>query len=144
MSDLRAGWDSHNAFALAQPNAYRLLFGSGSVAKAESANEAMRLLRSVLERLAAQGRLHVAPEIAARVVMAANTGVALALILRPALYPDPAISSMMRDIVLGGLVADTAPAPDAGESGRIAAITPHEPSRAAPCSLHRPRGRAAR
>ncbi|MDY7528969.1 MULTISPECIES: TetR/AcrR family transcriptional regulator [unclassified Cryobacterium] len=123
LSDLRAGWDSHNAFALAQPNAYRLLFGSGSVAKAESANEAMRLLQSVLERLAAQGRLRVAPEIAARVVMAANTGVALALILRPALYPDPAISSIMRDIVLGGLVSDTAPAPDAGESARIAAIT---------------------
>ncbi|TXN29460.1 TetR/AcrR family transcriptional regulator [Lacisediminihabitans profunda] len=123
LEDLRSGWDSHTAFAIANPNAYRLLFGSGAVDKAESADEAMRLLRVVLERLAAQGRLRVAPELAARVVMAANTGVALALILRPALYPDMSLSTMMRDIVHSTLVSDTAPASDAGESGRIAAIT---------------------
>ena len=123
LTDLRAGWDSHSAFALAHPNAYRLLFGSGGVAKAESADEAMRLLRLVLDRLAAEGRLLVAPEIAARVVMAANTGVSLALILHPALYPDASLSSMMRDIVLGSLVSGATPAPDAGEAGRIAAIT---------------------
>jgi len=123
LTDLRAGWDSHSAFALAQPNAYRLLFGSGAVDKAESADEAMRLLRLVLDRLAAEGRLLVAPEVAARAVMAANTGVCLALILHPALYPDASLSSTMRDIVLGSLVSGATPAPGAGESGRIAAIT---------------------
>lgn len=123
LADLRAGWDSHTAFALAHPNPYRLLFGSGAVDKAESASEAMRLLRAVLDRLAAQGRLRIAPEIAAQVVMAANTGVALALILRPALYPDLALSTMMRDIVLGALVDDAAPVSGADEAGRVAAIT---------------------
>ncbi|MFC5500851.1 TetR/AcrR family transcriptional regulator [Lysinimonas soli] len=123
LKDLRSGWDSHTAFAIAHPNAYRLLFGSNAVDRAESADEAMRLLRAVLDRLAAQGRLRVDPEVGARVVMAANTGVALALILRPALYPDLALSTMMRDIVHGALVSDAAPASDAGESSRIAATT---------------------
>jgi AcrR family transcriptional regulator len=123
LQDLRTGWDSHTAFAIAHPNVYRLLFGSGAVDKAESADEAMRLLRVVLDRLAAQGRLRIAPEVAARVVMAANTGVALALILRPALYPDLALSTTMRDIVHGAMVTDAAPSADAGESDRVAAIT---------------------
>lgn len=123
LDDLRSGWDSHTAFALAHPNSYRLLFGSGAVEKAESADEAMRLLRAVLDRLAVQGRLRIDPEAAARVVMAANTGVALALILRPGLYPDLGLSTMMRDIVHAALVSDTAPTTDAGESGRVAAIT---------------------
>lgn len=123
VDDLRSGWDSHVAFALAHPNAYRLLFGSGAVDKAESADEAMRLLRMVLERVAAQGQLRLDPTVAAQVVMAANTGVALALILRPALYPDLALSTTVRDIVHGSILSGTAAAVDAGESGRIAAIT---------------------
>jgi hypothetical protein len=83
----------------------------------------MRLLREVLDRLAAQGRLRLDPEVAARVVMSANTGVALALVLRSELYPDATLSPMVRDIVHGALVLDAAPASDAGESDRIAAIT---------------------
>jgi len=123
LGDLRSGWDSHTRFALAHPNAYRLLFGSGAVARAESAAEAMRLLREVLDRLAAQGRLRLDPETAARVVMAANTGIALAMILRPELYADATASTMLRDIVLGALVPDTTPAADAGEPDRVAATT---------------------
>lgn len=122
LEDLRSGWDSHTRFALAHPNAYRLLFGSGAVARAESAAEAMRLLREVLDRLAAHGRLRLDPEAAARVVMAANTGIALAMILRPELYADATASTMLRDIVLGALVPDAPPA-DAGEPDRVAATT---------------------
>jgi AcrR family transcriptional regulator len=123
LEDLRSGWDSHTRFALAHPNAYRLLFGSGAVGQAGSAAEAMRLLREVLDRLAAQGRLRLDPEVAARLVMTANTGVALALILRPELYPDLTLSTMLRDIVHGALVSDVAPASDPGEPDRVAAIT---------------------
>ncbi|MCL3862114.1 TetR/AcrR family transcriptional regulator [Actinotalea sp. K2] len=123
LEDLRSGWDSHTRFALTHPNAYRLLFGSGAVSQAESAAEAMRLLRDVLDRLAAQGRLRLEPEAAARVVMAANTGVALALILRPEQNPDEALSTTVRDLVHSGIVSDAAPVPDADEPERIAATT---------------------
>jgi AcrR family transcriptional regulator len=121
LEDLRSGWDSHVRFALAHPNAYRLLFGSGAVARAGSAAEAMRLLREVLDRLAAQGRLRLDPETAARVVMAANTGIGLAMVLRPELYPDAAVSTMLRDVVHGALVRDAAPA--AAAPDRVAATT---------------------
>lgn len=123
LEDLRSGWDSHTRFAIAHPNAYRLLFGSGAVGRAGSAAEAMRLLREVLDRLAAQGRLRLDPEVAARVVMAANTGVALALVLRPELYVDATASTMLRDAVHGALVSGAAPVPDAAEPDRLAAIT---------------------
>lgn len=123
LEDLRSGWDSHTRFALSHPNAYRLLFGSGAVARAESASEAMRLLREVLDRLAAKGRLRLDPEAAARVVMAANTGIALAMILRPELYADAALSTTLRDIVHSALVSDATPATDAGEPDRVAATT---------------------
>jgi AcrR family transcriptional regulator len=123
LDDLKAGWDSHTAFAIAHPSAYRLLFGSGAVGPAGSADEAMRLLRVVLERLAAEGRLRVGPDEAAGLIMAANTGVALALILRPSLYPDVALSTMMRDTVIGALLSDAPPAADAAEPARHAAIT---------------------
>jgi AcrR family transcriptional regulator len=123
LDDLKAGWDSHTTFAVAHPNAYRLLFGSGAVGPAESADEAMRLLRVVLDRLAAEGRLRVGPDEAARLIMAANTGVALALILRPSLYPNVALSTTMRDTVIGALLSDAPRAAEANGPARLAAIT---------------------
>ncbi|MBM7470958.1 TetR/AcrR family transcriptional regulator [Subtercola frigoramans] len=123
LDDLRAGWDSHTSFALANPNAYRLLYGSTAVHRASSAAEAMRLLRAVLDRLAAQGRLLIDPEAASRLMMAANTGVALALVLNPALYPDPLLSGLMRDSVIASVVTNSRRAPEPAEAERVAAIT---------------------
>ncbi|HEY0188345.1 MAG TPA: TetR/AcrR family transcriptional regulator [Cellulomonas sp.] len=108
--DLLGGWDSHTAFALEHPHAYRLLFGTSLSARASSAEEAMALLRENLERLAAQGRLAVTPEDAARMVLAANTGVSLALLLRGDQYPDLSISTRLRDTLYRSLLVD-APAP---------------------------------
>lgn len=123
LDDLRAGWDSHTRFALSHPNAYRLIFGSAAVGRTGSAAEAMRLLREVLERLAAQGRLRLDPDVAARVVMAANTGVALALVLRPEPDGDLTVSTLLRDLVHGALVRDATSTVADGEPDRVAAIT---------------------
>ncbi|MFF3934963.1 TetR/AcrR family transcriptional regulator [Streptomyces phaeofaciens] len=122
LQDLRAGWDSHTAFALAHPNAYKLMFSSVLRSEPEAAEEAMRLLREVLERLAAQGRLRFTPDVAARMVMTANTGVALALITRPALYPDPHLSVMVRDAIHRDILLDT-PADTSADDIRQAAAT---------------------
>ncbi|MFJ6085214.1 TetR/AcrR family transcriptional regulator [Streptomyces sp. NPDC092369] len=122
LQDLRTGWDSHTAFALAHPNAYRLMFSSALSEEPESAAEAMRILREVLDRLAQQGRLRVAPDVAARMVMSANTGVALALITRPALYPDLDLSVMVRDAIHRDILLDPA-ADTATHDARQAAAT---------------------
>jgi len=119
LEDLRAGWDAHTAFALANPHAYRLLFGGALAARPDAAGEALALLTGILERLAAAGRLRLAPQVAARVVMAANSGIALALILRGDAHPDPAVSTVMREATLRGLLID---APDAGETDAGAAV----------------------
>ncbi|MEV8252627.1 TetR/AcrR family transcriptional regulator [Rhodoglobus sp. NPDC076762] len=123
--DLRRGWDSHTAFALANPNAYRLLFGSNGVARAESGNEALRLLQSVLERLAAEGRLRVTPEVAAQQVTAANSGVALALVLRPQQSDDPQLSERMRESVISSIVAGGAEVQDSPPEERGAESSRH-------------------
>ncbi len=121
LDDLRSGWDNHTAFALAHPHAYRLLFGTSLTTVPEAAAEAMRLLTEVLERLAEQGRLRMPPQEAGRIVMAANSGLALALILRPQANPDLSISPLMRDSVIRSILTDTEPVPS-GASG-VAAIT---------------------
>ncbi|WNI19454.1 TetR/AcrR family transcriptional regulator [Actinacidiphila sp. ITFR-21] len=103
VQDLRNGWDHHVRFAVENPNYYRLMYSPGLSVPPEAAAEAQRLLRGVVERVAAAGRLRVAPETATRMVMSANSGVALSLIARPALYPDPAFSDRVRDAVIGAV-----------------------------------------
>ncbi|GAA3643779.1 TetR/AcrR family transcriptional regulator [Nonomuraea antimicrobica] len=123
LQDLRAGWDSHTAFALAHPNAYKLMFSPALRAKPEAAEEAMRILRGVLERLAAQGRLRVTPEVAARMVMSANTGVALALLTHPAQYPDASLSPLVRDAIHRAILLDPTADTSAGDARQAAATT---------------------
>ncbi|WP_222843216.1 TetR/AcrR family transcriptional regulator [Microbacterium sorbitolivorans] len=107
LADLRAGWDNHTAFALAHPHAYRLVFGSALSAEPAAIAEAMRLLGEVTERLASEGLLRVSPEEAARVIMAANSGVALGMILRPTEYPEGA-SEEVREATIRGILAGDA------------------------------------
>ncbi|MCS5717197.1 TetR/AcrR family transcriptional regulator [Herbiconiux sp. CPCC 205763] len=123
LDDLRAGWDSHTAFALAHPNAYRLLFATTLTTRPESADEAMRLLREVLDRLAADGRLRVVSTTAAQMVMAANTGVALALVLQPSLYPDAGLSALVRDATHRAILRDVDAVDHASDARTAAANT---------------------
>ncbi|MEU4173487.1 TetR/AcrR family transcriptional regulator [Streptomyces sp. NPDC026665] len=123
LQDLRAGWDSHTAFALAHPNAYKLMFSPALRTEPEAAEQAMRLLREVLERLAAQGRLCVAPDVAARMVMSANNGVALALLLRPTLFPEPNLSGMVRDAIHSAILLDSSTYSAGADVRRAAAAT---------------------
>ncbi|MEV7766915.1 TetR/AcrR family transcriptional regulator [Microbacterium sp. NPDC086615] len=119
--DLRDGWDNHVAFALANPHAYRLVFASSLSSRPAAAGEAMTLLRGVLERVAAQGRLRLEVGEAARIVMAANSGIALSLILRPEQYPDLSASTQMREATLRAILTEDVP--DAGQAQRVAATT---------------------
>ncbi|MEV6642595.1 TetR/AcrR family transcriptional regulator [Amycolatopsis sp. NPDC051371] len=109
--DLRDGWDNHVAFALDNPNHYRLMY-SGLSTPPGAAAEAHSLLLAVLERCAAAGRLKLPPPLAAQMVMAANAGVALSMITRPELYPDPGFSVRVRESVLAGVLAGAPPEPD--------------------------------
>jgi AcrR family transcriptional regulator len=96
---LRNGWDSHNAWGLAHPAYYRIIFSPAATAATApvAAAEAMGILRSHLDACAEAGLLRIAPDIAAQMIMAANVGVTLMQISRPGLYPDPGLSTRVRD-----------------------------------------------
>ncbi len=104
VADLRAGWDAHTGFALANPNSYRLMFGPGLKKEPLAVRESHELPASVVDRVARVGRLRVPKQVAVRTMMSANTGVAVALITRPAMYPDAAISAEVRDITFSGIL----------------------------------------
>ncbi|MFJ4741477.1 TetR/AcrR family transcriptional regulator [Streptomyces sp. NPDC088775] len=99
IEDLRKGWDGHVEFALRNPNLYRLMHSPAMRTPPASALESHRLLTGDLERAAAAGKLRLAPELAAQMVMSANVGVALMLVARPATFADAGMSHRVRDAV---------------------------------------------
>jgi AcrR family transcriptional regulator len=123
VDDLRSGWDSHTGFALEYPNFYRLMYSPSLRSTPEAAAETVRLLTEVLKRAAEQGRLRVPVETAAQMIMSANTGVALALISRPGLYPNPEISALVRDSVHQSILVDAVRTTSPEEARAIAATT---------------------
>jgi AcrR family transcriptional regulator len=112
--DLRNGWDTHVEFARSHPAVYRLMFSPSFATVPSAAQEAMRLLREVLDRCAAAGRLRVETGVAAQMIMSANIGVALNLVTQPENYPDPELSRRVRDAVHAAVLVPDGPAVHAG------------------------------
>jgi AcrR family transcriptional regulator len=104
--DLRGGWDSHVAFAQANPNYYRLMYSPVVTTPPPAAAEAYRLLTVVLERCAAVGRLKVSTDVAAQMIMTANVGVSLLTISQPDMYRDPELPRRVRDAVHAAVLAE--------------------------------------
>jgi AcrR family transcriptional regulator len=110
IDDIRAGWDLHVRYGLEHPGFYALIYGRtvpgtpcGVVAEVEA------MILRALQPAARQGRLRVPPQLAARQILAASTGVVLTLIAQPAPDRDLTLSRDVRDAVLAGL---TVPAAD--------------------------------
>ncbi|WP_040525526.1 TetR/AcrR family transcriptional regulator [Gordonia effusa] len=126
LDDLRTGWDAHTAFAQENPNAYRLVFGGALTRRPAAFAEALGLLAQITQRLAVQGRLCVTPTEAAQVVMAANSGFALGLLLRSEVYVGT--SDVVREATLRGILIDpdavSPPNPAAGAAITLRAGLP--------------------
>jgi len=114
VADLTAGWNSHIAFARANPNIYRLMHSTVITAPSEAVEESFVLLRNVVERCAAAGRLRTSSQTATQMIMAATIGMALSLITRPDQYPDPLASDQLRDAVLAAVLTVTPAATTSG------------------------------
>lgn len=108
VQDLRNGWDTHVEFALDHPAVYRLMFSPSFEQVPTAADEALRILREVLERCAAAGVLTADPDLASEAIMAANIGIALCLVTQPGTYRDPTLSRRVRDAVHRDLLTDDA------------------------------------
>ncbi|WP_079023022.1 TetR/AcrR family transcriptional regulator [Streptomyces odonnellii] len=134
ITDLREGWDSHVAFAVANPNLYRLMNSPAMRKPPASALESHRILTRDLERAAALGLLRISPELAAQMIMSANVGVALTLVSRPATFTDPEMSRRVRDSLHAAVFTPEAmrsPMPNGGASAAPAAPGTETPAAAA-------------
>lgn len=99
VQDLRDGWDTHTDFALRNPNLYRLMNSPAMRTPPAAALESHRILTADLRRAAEQGKLRLAPELAAQMIMSANVGVSLMLVSRPTTFTDETLSRRIRDAV---------------------------------------------
>jgi hypothetical protein len=99
------------------------MYGPCLATRPAAAAEAHELLTGVLRRCAAEGRLRFTPDRAAEMIMAGNVGVALALICRPELHPDPTVADRVRDAVFAAVLTQEAPAATGSASLSDAAIT---------------------
>jgi AcrR family transcriptional regulator len=112
IDDIREGWDLHVRYGLENPSFYGLVYGRaipgkpcGVVAEVEA------MILRTLEPAARAGRLRVAPEQAAREILAASTGVVLTLITQPG--DDLSLSDEVRDAVLASVVTADGPVAEA-------------------------------
>ncbi|WP_410587008.1 TetR/AcrR family transcriptional regulator [Amycolatopsis sp. lyj-23] len=108
VEDLRRGWDLHIEFGLSRPEFYVLMYGDARPGHTSpAAREAETMLRSIVERVAAAGRLRVGVERAARLVHATGVGVVLALIATPEQDRDPQLSPTARETVLTRILTES-------------------------------------
>jgi AcrR family transcriptional regulator len=101
IGDIRDAWDVHVRYGLENPSFYTLIYGRavpgrpcGVVAEVEA------MILDALQPVALAQRLRIAPERAAREILAASTGVVLTLIAQPAEQVDLSLSDDVRDAIL--------------------------------------------
>ncbi|GGP64759.1 TetR family transcriptional regulator [Saccharothrix coeruleofusca] len=142
VEDLRRGWDLHVEFGLSMPAFYLLMYGEPrSGAASEAGRRARAVLRRIVERIAAAGRLRLGVEHAAQLVHATGMGVVLTLISSPPEERDRELSVVAREHVLRSITTDEAVAGEATAPSRAAALRaavdadPHLPLTAAERAL---------
>ncbi|MEU7784392.1 TetR/AcrR family transcriptional regulator [Amycolatopsis sp. NPDC049159] len=123
VEDLRRGWDLHQEFGLSRPEFYVLMYGDARPGRTSpAAREAEGMLREIIERVAAAGRLRVSVERAARLVHATGMGVVLSLIATPEADRDRELSATARETVLSRILTDTAEPASSGLPERAIAL----------------------
>ncbi|MGP5268557.1 TetR/AcrR family transcriptional regulator [Brachybacterium alimentarium] len=96
IQDIRAGWDAHVAFGLANPGFYTLMYGKACPGYSPAAqSRPSKILYGLASRAAEQSRLIVPPEQAAAHILVTNIGVTLRQIILA--EPDPKLSSAVRE-----------------------------------------------
>ncbi len=119
VEDLRAGWDLHLEFGLANPALYALMYGEPG-APSPAAVAAAEILAAHIGRIARTGRLRVSEERAAQLVHAAGSGTTLSLIAMPEEARDLGLSDLAREAVIAAITTD---APATTSTGPVGAAT---------------------
>ena len=107
LDDLRRGWDVHVEFGLARPTFYVLMYAETLPGRhSQPAQEAAAMLRRMIGRLAAAGRLKMSVDRATQFASAAGTGLVLSLISTPPEQRDLGLPAVVRETVLAAIATD--------------------------------------
>ena len=120
LTDLRAGFDAHVAFGLANPAISALINApQGQVSRAARAGIAV--LRERVRRVAQTGRLRVSEERAVDLLHAMGTGTLVTLLQKPPGERD-ALFSAAREAVFAAILDEQSPAVPSGVAGMVSAL----------------------
>jgi AcrR family transcriptional regulator len=106
VADLRAGWDTHIGFGLANPAVFGLLADPARASRSPATVAGLDVLRARVHRLAAAGRLRVPERRAVELIHAAGTGAVLALLATPPEQRDLGLADAMYDAVTRAVLTD--------------------------------------
>ena len=101
---LRAGWDLHVKFGLANPELYLLMYADPRPeTESPAARQSFTMLEEHMQRVAAAGRLRVSVTRACALYHAAALGVVMSLLASVPEQRDLSLSSTARDHALSGI-----------------------------------------
>ncbi|WP_436758271.1 TetR/AcrR family transcriptional regulator [Streptosporangium sp. V21-05] len=127
VADLRAGWDTHIGFGLANAALFGLLVAPGRGARSPAAAAGLEVLRGRVHRVAATGRLRVPERRAVELIHAAGTGAVLTLLATPPEHRDLDLADAMYEAVTRSILTDVPTLPaDSAAAAAVAfrAVTP--------------------
>jgi AcrR family transcriptional regulator len=120
VADFRHGWDMHVEFALGNPALYALMYGDPRPGLESATSDIEAALGGVLHRVALAGALKIGVAKATQQVLAANVGVALALLTAQSrgeiVGTGSALSVDMREMLVGWLMDEGDTLPKAGSA----------------------------
>lgn len=107
VADLRAGWDTHIGFGLANAALFGLLTDPVRGSRSPATAAGLKVLRARVHRVALAGRLRVAERRATDLIHAAGTGAVLALLAMPPEDRDLDLADAMYEAVMHAILTDT-------------------------------------
>ncbi|WP_428956448.1 TetR/AcrR family transcriptional regulator [Streptomyces sp. cg35] len=124
IEDLRAGWDLHLGFGLANPALYLLMYGRQrpGATPPPAAVAGTEILAAHIRRIAEAGRLRVTEERAAQLVHAAGSGTTVTLIGQPEGQRDLELSMLAREAVIAAITTGAPAAETPGPVGAAVAL----------------------
>ncbi|MEV0027950.1 TetR/AcrR family transcriptional regulator [Nocardia sp. NPDC050793] len=120
VEDLRAGWDTHIGFGLANPYVFALLIDPSRARESPAQVEGVRILAERVHRIAAAGMLRVSEERAVNLIRAAGTGTVHTLLTLPPDHRDPHLADAAFDAVTRAILVNE-PAVPAREPAAVVA-----------------------
>lgn len=122
VADLRAGWDTHIGFGLANAALFGLLTDPARAARSSANAAGLEILRARVHRVAAAGRLRVPEGRAVDLIHAAGTGAVLTLLATPPEQRDPDLADAMYEAVLRAVLTDVPALPAGSAAAAVVAF----------------------